>query len=217
MPDTRHLMIYPPTFCNVSYSWNYVLTSHHEHMFKEVTSPSRSSYPPKSWEQIVNTAYYFFTLSNTLDDHTYVHQVQQDTCLYNLQDLEPEELTERKRIKKNQARRRKMQRIRERAEKLVQLKRELQLIHKQSRTESGTMGIVCWNWEYWDTGMGLKRLRTLENGQKVKKEEPLTPLFHIKVESPPTPCLHYPPSSLSSSHFCSIDPNDFKWSNSPTP
>ena len=80
--------------------------------------------------EIVNTAYYFFTLPNTLDDHTYVHLVQQDTCLYNLQDLEPEELTERKRIKKNQARRRKMQRIRERAEKLVQLKRELQLIHK---------------------------------------------------------------------------------------
>ena len=49
---------------------------------------------------IVNTAYYFFTLPNTLDDHTYIHLVQQDTCLYNFQDLQPGELTEQKRIKK---------------------------------------------------------------------------------------------------------------------
>ena len=57
---------------------------------------------------ILNTRYYFFTCPITLDDHTYIHMVQQDTCLYDLQDLEPEELAEWKRIKKNQARRRKM-------------------------------------------------------------------------------------------------------------
>ena len=166
----------------------------------------------KNGMAIVNTTYYFFTLPNTLDDHNYVHLVQQDTCLYDLQDLEPEELTERKRNKKNQARRRKMRRIRKRAEKLVQLKRELWLIHKWSRMEDGTMGIVWWNREYWDTGMGLKRLRTMENGLRIKKEEPLTPSLHIKVKLPPTPCLHYPSSSMSSSHFCSIDLNKFVWS-----
>ena len=84
----------------------------------------------KNGMAIVNTAYYFFTLPNALDDHTYVHLVQQDTCLYDFQDLQPEELTGQKRIKKNQARRRKMRRIRERPEKVVQLKRELWLMHK---------------------------------------------------------------------------------------
>ena len=107
--------------------------------------------------------------------------------------------------------------IRERAEKWVQLKRELRLMHKRSQTESGTMGIIWWNREYWDNSMGLKRLQKLENGLTVKKEEFLTPPLHIKIKSPPTPCLHYPPSSTSSSHFHSIDPNDFVWSNSPSP
>ena len=166
---------------------------------------------------IINTTHYFFTLPNTLDDHTYIHLVQRNTCLYNLQDLDPEELAERMRIKKSRVRRRKRKRIRKEAEKVVQLKRELWLMHKRSQTESGIIGIVWWNREYWDTGMGMKRLRTLENGLKVKKEEPLTPLLHIKVKSPPMPCLNYPPSSLSSSCFCSIDPNDFVWSNSPSP
>ena len=92
-----------------------------------------------------------------------------------------------------------MRRIRKRAETLVQLKRELQLMHTQSQTESGTMEITWWNREYWDNRMGLKRLRKLENGLTVKKEEPLTPSLHIKVKSPPTPSLHYPPSSMSSS------------------
>ena len=166
---------------------------------------------------ILNTRYYSFTLPNTMDNHTYVHLVQQETCLYDLQDLEPEELTERMRVKKNQVRRRKMRRIRKEAEKVVQLRGELWLMHKQIQTESGEQGIVWWNWEYWDKGMRLWRLRKMENKLTVKKEEPLTPPLHIKVKSPPMPCLHYPPSSMSSSHFCSIDPNDFEWSNSPTP
>ena len=51
----------------------------------------------KSFEDamvIINIAHYFFTLFNTLDDHMYVHLVQWDTCLFDLQDLQPEELTE---------------------------------------------------------------------------------------------------------------------------
>ena len=117
-----------------------------------------------------------------------------------------------------------MRRIRKEVEKVVQLKRELWLMHKRSRTEDGQLGIVWWNWEYSlvELGIlghrnGIKRLRNLENGLRVKKEEPSTLLLHIKVKSPPTPCLHYPPSSMSSSHFHSIDPNDFVWSNSPSP
>ena len=83
--------------------------------------------------------------------------------------------TERKRVKKNQARKRKMRRIRNEVEKLVQLKGELRLLHKQSQTEDGKLGIVWWNWDHWDTGMGLKRLRRLDNRLQVKKEEPSTP------------------------------------------
>ena len=161
---------------------------------------------------ILNTRYYFFSLPNALDDDSYVHLIQQGTCPYDLQDLTPEELTDHKCRKKNGARNRKMKRIREEVEKLVWLKRELWLMHKQSRMESGIQQIVWWNQEYWDTGMGSKRLRRLDNRLQVKKEEPSTPLLNIKVKSPPTPCLHYPPSSMSLSHFCSIDPNDFVWS-----
>ena len=118
---------------------------------------------------ILDMQYYFFTLPNTLDNHTYVHMVQRDTCLYDLQYLDPEELAEWMRKKKDLVRRRKMRRIREGAEKLVQLKRELRRMHKRSWTESGTLGIIWWNWEYWDNGMGLKRLQKLENRLTVKR------------------------------------------------
>ena len=52
---------------------------------------------------ILNTHHHFFTLPNSLDDHTFIHIVQQDTCLFDIQDLEPEALAERMWIKKKQA------------------------------------------------------------------------------------------------------------------
>ena len=110
---------------------------------------------------LLDTHHHFFTLPNMLDDHTYVHMVQQDTCLYDIQDLEPEEITEQMQIRKNQARRRKMMRIRQeaeiQAEKVKCLKRELWIMHKRSKTESGVVGIIWWDWGNWD--MGSKRLR----------------------------------------------------------
>ena len=54
----------------------------------------------------------FFTLPNMLDDETYVHMIQRDRCLYDLSDLEPEDIAERMRIKKKQALKRRMSRIR---------------------------------------------------------------------------------------------------------
>ena len=207
-------MIYPHTFYNVSYSWYCSLSSHHEHLFKKGASsrwpPHQSIFQKRdghSQHQI-----FFFTLPNSLDNDRYIHLLQWGTCLYNIQDLDPEDIAEWKRKKKNWARKQKMRRIREVAEKLVQLKGELGLMHKQSRTESGQLGIVWWNWEYWDSGMGLKRLRTLDNGLQVKKEEPTTPSLHVKIESPPTPCIHYPSSFMSLSCFHSIDPNNFVYS-----
>ena len=54
----------------------------------------------------------FFTLPNMLDNATYVHMIQRDTCLYNISDLEPEDIAERMRIKKKMALKRRMRRIR---------------------------------------------------------------------------------------------------------
>ena len=150
----------------------------------------------------------FFTLPNTLDDETYVHIIQWDTCLFDIQDLDPEDIAERLRIKKKQVEKRRMRQIRRAAEvqagKVKWLRRELQIAHKRSRTEDGVLGIVWWNWEYWGSGFGVKRIG-------IKKEEPPTPIL-IKVEHPPTPPLTYPPSRTSTSRFRSIDPNEFVWS-----
>ena len=141
---------------------------------------------------VLDTCLHFFTLPNLLDDHTFVHMVQRDTCLYDIQDLEPEEIADRMQIWKQQARRRRMERIRWAAEiqteKVRRLKRELWIAHKQSRTEDGVLGIIWWNQEYWGMGVGTKRL-------KVKKEEPLTPSLQIKVEPRTT---SYTPSYIPS-------------------
>ena len=58
----------------------------------------------------------FFTLPNTLDDATFIHIIQRDTCLFDIQDLDPEDIAERLRIKKKQANKRRMLRIRHAAE-----------------------------------------------------------------------------------------------------
>ena len=151
----------------------------------------------------------FFTLPNTLDDETYVHIIQHDTCLFDIQDLNLEDIAERLRIKRRDARKRRMRRMRRTAEiqagKVKRLRRELWIAHKRSKTEDGQLGIVWWNREYWDKGFGVKRLG-------IKKEEPSTPLLPIKVEPLPTPPLTYPPSQTSSSIFRDVDPNDFVWS-----
>ena len=150
----------------------------------------------------------FFTLPNMLDDHMYIHIIQRDTCLYDIQDLEPEDIAERMRIKKKQVDKRRMKRIRQAVEiqagEVKQLRRELWIAHKRSRTEDGELRIIWWNREYWGIGFRVKRLGT-------KKEEPSTPLLPVKVEHPPTPPLTYPPSRTSSSIFRDIDPNDFVW------
>ena len=73
----------------------------------------------------------FFTLPNTLDDESYVHIIQRDTCLFNIQDLNPEDIAERLRIKKKQVDKQRMRRIRRAAEiqagKVKRLRRELLL------------------------------------------------------------------------------------------
>ena len=84
---------------------------------------------------------HFFTLANMIDDDSYVHLIQRDTCLYDIQDLEPEDIEKRQRMKKKGALKRRMQRIRRHAELRVAevklLRRELRITHKriEQRTE----------------------------------------------------------------------------------
>ena len=137
---------------------------------------------------------YFFTLPNTIDDNSFVHLVQHDTVLFDLHDLDHADLANHKRAKRDIARANKLQRSTERAEKLVQLKREL--IRK---AELGVSGLIWRNQERWKKGV-----------PRIKKEELSSPV--IKLETPPTPSLQYPPSWTSTSWFCSIDPNKFVWS-----
>ena len=152
---------------------------------------------------------HFFTLSNILDNDSYVHLIQWDTCLYNIQDLDPEDIAERLRIKKKGAIKRWMKQMRHhaeiQAEKVKRWKKELQIAHKRSQTEDGKLGMIWWNREYWDMGRGEKCL-------KVKKEEPITPLLWDQKITPSTPSHWDTPSHTSTSCFWSIDPNDFVWS-----
>ena len=150
----------------------------------------------------------FFTLPNMLDNYTFVHMIQRDTCLYDISDLEPKDIAERMRIKKKQAPKRRMHRIRRtaeiQAEKVKQLRRELRIAHKKNRDEDGKLGIVWWSREYWDDGKSVKRLT-------VKKEEVVTPIWWGQDYKPSTPMLTYP-TLTPTSQYQSMDPNDFVWS-----
>ena len=159
-------------------------------------------------DKILIDSEHFFTLANMMDDNSYVHLIQRDTCLYDIQDLDPEDIDMRLRMKRKAAKKRCMQRIRRHAElraaEVKLLRRELRIAHKKNKTENGEMGIVWWNWEYWDEGKGVKRI-------SVKKEEPVTPIWWGQDYKPSTPMLTYP-SLTPTSRYQSMDPNDFVWS-----
>ena len=151
---------------------------------------------------------HFFTLTNMMDDDSFVHLIQCETCLYDIQDLDPEDIDTRLRMKKKAAKKRWMQRMRRHAEleaaKVKLLRRELWIAHKKNRMETGEQGIIWWSWEYWDEGKGVKRLT-------VKKEEPVTPIWWGQDYKPSTLMLTYP-SLTPTSRYQSMDPNDFVWS-----
>ena len=148
----------------------------------------------------IDSRQYFFTLPNTIDDNSFVHLVQQDTTLFDLQDLDHEDLVNHKEGKRRLAESRALKRETKRLEKVVRLKREL--IRK---AELGELGPVWRNQERRPKGV-----------KRIKKEEPLSPI--IKIETPPTPTLQYPPTpphryeSMPLSRYQSIDLNNFIWS-----
>ena len=148
----------------------------------------------------IDSCQYFFTLPNTIDNNSFIHLVQQDTPLFDLQGLDHEDLVNHKRGKRNLAKARALKWERERKEKLVRLKREL--IRK---AELGESGLIWRNQE--KRPKGVKRM---------KKEELLFPI--IKIKTPPTPMLQYPPtpphhySLMPLSRYQSIDLKEFVWS-----
>ena len=111
-----------------------------------------------------------------IDDNSFVHLVQQDTSLFDLQDLDHEDLANHKEGERRLAESRALKRETKRLEKVVRLKREL--IRK---AEWGGSGLVWRNQEWRPKGV-----------QRIKKEEPSSPI--IKIETPPTPTLVYPPT-----------------------
>ena len=80
-------------------------------------------------DKILLDSEHFFTLANMMDDDSFVHIIQCDTCLYDIQDLDPEDINTRLRMKKKAAKKQRMQRIRRHAEleaaKVKLLRREL--------------------------------------------------------------------------------------------
>ena len=54
-------------------------------------------------DKILIDSEHLFTLANMMDDDSYVHLIQRDTCLYDIQDLEPEEIDTRLRMKRKAA------------------------------------------------------------------------------------------------------------------
>ena len=159
-------------------------------------------------DKILIDSEHFFTLANMMDDESYVHLIQRNTCLYDIQDLDPEDIDTRLRMKRKAAKKRQMQRIRRHAElraaEVKLLKRELRIAHKKNRIEDGEMGIVWWNREYWDEGKGVKRVSKI-------KGEPVTPIWWGQDSKPSTPMLTYP-SLTPTSRYQSLDPNNFVWS-----
>ena len=55
-------------------------------------------------DKILLDSEHFFTLANMMDDDSYVHMIVRDTCLYDIQDLDPEDIATRQRLKKKRRR-----------------------------------------------------------------------------------------------------------------
>ena len=57
-------------------------------------------------DKILLDSEHFFTLANMMDNNSYVHLIQRDTCLYDIQDLDPDDIDTRLRMKKKAVKKR---------------------------------------------------------------------------------------------------------------
>ena len=74
---------------------------------------------PEFGQGEIDSRQYFFTLPNGLDDDSFVHMVQQDTAMFDLQELTHEELVNHRQAKKKLVRAKEFKREEKRMEKLV--------------------------------------------------------------------------------------------------
>ena len=58
---------------------------------------------PQFGHRDIDSRQYFFTLPNTIDNNLFIHLVQQDTMLFDLQDLDHEDLANHKESKQGLA------------------------------------------------------------------------------------------------------------------
>ena len=206
MVDTLSLTSYRSPSWTVSFSRNHYDSPRYEYRSKKHLTVRHAM--ETNEEKILLNSKHFFTLANMMDDNSYVHLIQRDTCLYDIQDLASDDIATRLRMKNKVAKKRRMQRIRRHVElwavEVKLLRRELRIAHKKNRTENGELGITWWNREYWDEGKGVKRLM-------VKKEEPVTPIWWGQDYKPSTLMLTYP-SLTPTSRYQSMDLNNFVWS-----
>ena len=70
-------------------------------------------------EGLIDSQLYFFTLPNTMDDNSFVHLVQQDTTLFDLQDLDHVDIEHHKEGKRRLAESRALKQKTKRLEKVV--------------------------------------------------------------------------------------------------
>ena len=109
----------------------------------------------------INSQHYFFTLPNTIDDNLFVHLVQGNMSLLDLQDLDHQDILNHKEGKRRLAEKRALRQREKDLVKVVRLKREL-----LRKVELGESGLVWRNQERRPRGV-----------KRVKKEEPLSPII----------------------------------------
>ena len=95
---------------------------------------------------------YFFALPNTLDDNSYVHLVQQETSLFDLQDLDHQDILIHKEAKTRLVEQRAIKRREKDLERVVRLKREL-----LRKALLGKLGLVWRNQE--QRPKGIRRVK----------------------------------------------------------
>ena len=55
-------------------------------------------------DKILLDSEHFFTLANMMDDESYVHMIVRDTCVYDIQDLDPVDIDTRLRMRSEERR-----------------------------------------------------------------------------------------------------------------
>ena len=112
-------------------------------------------------DKILIDSEHFFTLANMIDDESYIHLIQQDTCLYDIQDREPEEISSRLQMKKKAAKKQQMEKIRRQAELRAA---EVKLLRRELRIKKLHTKRIEQRMEKWESDGGVGNTGTKGKG-----------------------------------------------------